>query len=80
MTIREAFTAILDDSLGETFSLWALTDAVALAVSWMVMPHTVRRACKLYADRAGGEFYCVDPVHGQYRYVPGVKIGGALFD
>ena len=80
MTIREAVTAILDDSTGETFSLWGLTDRVGLAVGWRVMPHTVRRACKLYADRAGGEFYCVDPVHGQYKYKPGVQIGGAIFD
>ena len=37
MTIREAVTVILDDSHGETFSLWGLTDRVGLAVGRRVL-------------------------------------------
>lgn len=57
MTIREAITAKLDASTGETFSLWGLTDAVCALTGHRNMPHTVRAACKLYADRAGGAFW-----------------------
>ena len=78
MTIREAVAEILDDSPETVFSLWGLTDSVGFAVGSRTMPHTVRDACRDYADRAGAEFYCVDRKRSQYKYVPGVKIAGAL--
>ena len=78
MTIREAVTEILDDSPETVFSLWGLTDAVCFAVGSRTMPHTVRAACKDYADAAGALFYCVDRSHSKYKYVPGFKIAGAL--
>ena len=78
MTIREIVTNLLDESPAQTFSLWWLSDYVGLHKGERTMPHTVRRACKDYADRAGGAFYCVDRETSQYRYEPGVKISGAL--
>ena len=78
MTIREAVTSILDNSPPCVFSLWGLTDEVGLAVGSRTMPHTVRDACRTYADAAGAEFYCIDRAHSKYKYVPGFKIAGAL--
>ena len=78
MTIREAVTDILDNSPEQVFSLWGLTDSVGLAVGSRTMPHTVRDACKTYADAAGAVFYCSDRAHSKYKYVPGYRIGGAL--
>lgn len=78
MTIREAVTEILDTSPETVFSLWWITDSVGFAVGSRTMPHTVRAACKDYADASGAEFYCVDNAHSRYKYVPGFKIAGAL--
>jgi len=78
MTIREIVTDLLDNSPETVFSLWWLADTVGLRRGERTMPHTVREACRDYADRAGAEFYCVDRKRSQYKYVPGVKIAGAL--
>jgi len=78
MTIREIVTDILDNSPETVFSLWWLADTVGTLHGTRCMPHSVREACRDYADRAGAEFYCVDRKRSQYRYVPGVKIAGAL--
>ena len=78
MTIREIVTDLLDNSPETVFSLWGLADTVGLRKGERTMPHTVRESCRDYADRAGAEFYCVDRKRSQYKYVPGVKIAGAL--
>ena len=78
MTIREIVTDILDNSPETVFSLWWLADTVGERKGERIMPHTVWKACRKYADRAGAEFYCVDRENSQYKYVPGVKIAGAL--
>lgn len=78
MTLKAAVYSFLDDQPEQTFSLWGLTDLIGFTVGRRVMPHTVRDACKTYADAAGAEFYCVDRAHSKYKYVPGFKIAGAL--
>ena len=78
MTIREIVTDLLDNSPETVFSLWGLADTVGLRKGERTMPHTVREACRDYADRAGAEFYCVDRKRSQYKYVPGFRISGAL--
>ena len=78
MTIRESVAEILDNSPECVISLWGITDQVSFNTGGRRMPHTVRDACKTYADAAGAEFYCVDRMHGKYKYVPGFKIGNAL--
>ena len=78
MTLKSAVYAFLDGSDETVFSLWGLTDEIAYTVGWRVMPHTVAKTCKQYADAAGAEFYCIDRAHSKYKYVPGCKIAGAI--
>ena len=78
MTLKAAVYFYLDEQPEQIFSLWGLTDLIGFTVGRRVMPHTVRAACKDYADASGAEFYCVDNAHSRYKYVPGFKIAGAL--
>jgi len=78
MTLKAAVYFYLDEQPEQIFSLWGLTDLIGLTVGRRVMPHTVRAACKDYADASGAEFYCVDNAHSRYKYIPGFKIAGAL--
>ena len=78
MTLKAAVYSYLDEQPEQVFSLWGLSDLMGFAVGRRVMPHTVRAACKDYADASGAEFYCVDNAHSRYKYVPGFKIAGAL--
>ena len=75
MTIRESVTEILDNSPEGVISLWGITDQVSYLTGGRRMPHTVRDACKTYADASGSEFICVDRMHGKYKFIPGFKIG-----
>ena len=78
MTLNAAVYSYLDEQPEQVFSLWGLSDLMGFAVGRRVMPHTVRAACKDYADASGAFFYCVDNAHSRYKYVPGFKIAGAL--
>ena len=79
MTIRESVTEILDSSPESVISLWGITDQVSHDTGGRRMPHTVRDACKTYADASGSEFYCVDRAHSKYKFIPsGYKLSGAL--
>jgi hypothetical protein len=78
MTLSNVIAEYLDNSPDRVFSLWGLTDYIGAVVGWRVMPHTVRDACREYADRAGALFYCIDRKHSQYQYIHGCKIAGAL--
>ena len=78
MTLKAAVYSYLDEQPEQVFSLWGISDLIGYTVGRRVMPHTVRAACKDYADASGAEFYCVDNAHSRYKYVPGFKIAGAL--
>ena len=80
MTIREAVTAILDKSPGETFSLWGPDRSRRPCGRVGVSCRTPSASVQAVRRPGGRREFCVDPVHGQYRFVPGVQIGGAIFD
>ena len=79
MTIRESVTEILDNSPESVISLWGITDQVSYRTGHRNMPSTVRDACIAYADASGSEFFCVDRMHGKYKFIPsGIKLSGCL--
>jgi uncharacterized protein YbcC (UPF0753/DUF2309 family) len=67
------------DSLPESdISLWGITDLMQARTLFRVMPHTVKRYCKDYADAAGAGFTIKKQNESIYHFTPGLKIAGAL--
>ena len=80
MTIKARLAEFLDGLPEQDISGWQLFDYMLSATRRNTYPATLLQYAREYADRAGGEFRCVDLGKSIYHYVPGIKIAGTIID
>lgn len=80
MTVKSALWSILDAMPDGTISGWKLFNAVSARTERATYPGALLAYAREYADASGSTFECVDPARSVYRFVPGVRIAGAIVD
>jgi len=81
LTIKSALHLHLDTIATPTiFTGWQLFEAMEKRTHRKTYPGTLLEYAREYCALSGAELECIEPRESRYRYVPGVRIGGAIRD
>lgn len=78
MTIKDNLYELLDNFPESVLSGWDLFDLMYFRTGAKTYPSNLIKYAKEYCDASGGSFECINRAKSMYRYVPGLKIAGAL--